>query len=64
MMTALIYLPGRTHADSVLGRIGCYLVPAAIALVVFQVVFGSCQSNVVRVCNPCRNLVEVGIGTT
>jgi hypothetical protein len=62
-MTVLLFL-GRTHDDRDLERIGCYLALVAIALGVLQVVFGSCQSNVVRVYNPRRSLVEVGIDTT
>ena len=63
-MTALFFLLGRAHADLVLERIGCYRALVVIALGVYWVVFGSCQSNVVRVYNPHRNLVVVGIGTT
>jgi hypothetical protein len=49
MMTALIALLDRTQADSVLERIGCYLALVVIVLGVLKVVFGSCQSNAVRV---------------
>ena len=49
MMTALFFLFGWTNADSALEIIVCYLALVVIALGILQVVFGICQSNVVRI---------------